>query len=315
MTEKRTYVITGATGRIGGRVARGLLAAGHNVRALGRNPQKLHELADLGAVPGIGDVRDAAFVEQTFDGADAAFLLVSGDRQVRDFRRAFAHIGENYAAALRARRVPAAIFISTIGAHDEKHRGLILVHGDVEQSLDAVPDLNVLHLRAPAFFENLFYFLRPMRERGVLATPILPDAPLEMASTTDVAATALRLLQALDFHGRRAIELHGPQGLTMRRIAQTIARELGRPFPVEHVARDEDIETLVAMGLGRDFATLLNDTWDVFSRYGLLRGTEPSPSSTAPTSIEDFIRQALVPAIVQGEPLSGPRTPQTVVTG
>jgi uncharacterized protein YbjT (DUF2867 family) len=315
MTEKRTYVITGATGRIGGRVARGLLAAGHNVRALGRNPQKLRELADLGAVSGIGDVRDAAFVAQAFDGADAAFLLVNADRQARDYRRAFAHIGENYAAALRTHRVPAAIFISTIGAHHEKYRGLILVHGDVEQSLDAVPDLNVIHLRAPAFFENLFYFLGPMRERGVLATPILPDAPLGMAPTTDVAATALQLLQALNFQGKRSIELHGPQGLTMRRISETIARELGRPFPVEHVTRDADIETLVAMGLGRDFATLLNDTWDVFSRYGLLRATEPSASSTAPTSIEDFVREALVPAIVQRESLSDPRTPQMVSTG
>src|SRR5262245_6975206 len=315
MTEKRTYVITGATGRIGGRVARGLLAAGHNVRALGRNPQKLRELADLGAVSQMGDVRNAAFVQHAFDGADAAFLLVNGDRHARDYRRTFALIGENYAAALGAGRVPAAVFISAIGAHDEQYRGLLLVHGDVEQSLDAVPNLNLIHLRAPAFFENLFYFLRPMRELAVLATPILPDAPLEMAPTTDLAATALQLLLALNFQGKRSIELHGAQGLTIRRIAQTIARELGRPFPVEHVARYADIETLVTMGLGRDFAILLNDTWDVFSRYGVLHATEPSPSSTAPTSMEDFVRQALVPAIVQPEPRLHPRTSQMVVMG
>jgi hypothetical protein len=83
----------------------------------------------------------------------------------------------------------------------------------------------------------------------------------------------------------------------MRRIAQMIATDLGRSFPVEHAARDGDIEALVAMGVGHDFATLLNDTWDVFSRYGLLRMTEPSPASTAPTSMEEFIREAVLPAI------------------
>jgi uncharacterized protein YbjT (DUF2867 family) len=157
-------------------------------------------------------VRDPAFVEAAFQGADAAFLLVNGDRQAPDFCLEFSHIGENCAAALRAGGVPAGVFISTIGAHGEGYRGLILVHGDVEQALNAVTPLRVVHLRAPAFFENLFYFLPSMRGRGVLATPIRPDAPLEMAPTADIALVALQLLQSLEFQGKSSHEIHGPQG-------------------------------------------------------------------------------------------------------
>ena len=46
-----TVVVTGATGKQGGAVAQGLLARGHKVRAVTRNPNSKHAklLADAGA--------------------------------------------------------------------------------------------------------------------------------------------------------------------------------------------------------------------------------------------------------------------------
>ncbi|MEQ1502289.1 MAG: NmrA family NAD(P)-binding protein, partial [Myxococcota bacterium] len=38
MMSKRSVLVTGATGKQGGAVARGLIARGHRVRALSRNP-------------------------------------------------------------------------------------------------------------------------------------------------------------------------------------------------------------------------------------------------------------------------------------
>jgi uncharacterized protein YbjT (DUF2867 family) len=298
MTAPATYTVTAATGHIGRRVALGLLAAGHTVRAVGRDAARLRPLVERGAVPLVGDVRDATFVERCLTGADAAFLVVPPERGERDFRRYFGDVGRVYAEAARRTGLPAALFVSCVGAHDEKHRGLVLVHADVEQILDAVPGLATVHLRAPSFFENLFYFLPAMRARGALASPILPDAPYETVGTQDIAAAAVRLLLgARDFHGHRAVEIHGVDGLTMRAIAAAIGRALGRPFPVEHVARDADVEALVGVGASRDFATLINDTWDLFGKYGVLRGTAPTAASRAPTPIEDFIRDELVPVL------------------
>jgi uncharacterized protein YbjT (DUF2867 family) len=297
MSQKRTYVVTGATGRTGGIVARGLLEAGHTVRAVGRDAERLQSLVDRGAVPFVGDVRDAAFVERAFLGADAAYLVVPADLAARDVRREFGDNGANYAAAARATGLKSAVFLSTIGTHDEQNRGLVLIHTDVERALDAVDGLNVVHLRAPGFFENLFYFLSPMRERGVLSSPIAPDAPLETVGTRDIGEVALRLLQDLDFRGKSAVELHGEAGLTMRKIAERIGRLLDRPFPVEQADRASNIEAIVAAGRGRDFANLLNDTWELFSRKGLLRAEEPTAASRMPTPIDDFLRAELIPAI------------------
>ena len=295
---KRTYVVTAANGRIGGRVARGLLQAGHTVRAIGRNPERLKLLADAGATTYQGDVRDAGFLEQAFRGADAAFLLVSASRTVRDFRRDFGDIGAHFASALRKTGVPSALFVSTIGAHDDRYRGFVLVHGDVERSLDAVSGLNVVHLRAPGFFENLLYWLPRSRTEKALSSPIASDAELDLAPTSDIAAVALSSLLELDVRGRRVVELQGREVLTIREIAKRIGERLGRSFPAVRTPRAEDLDAMIARGASRDFATLMNDTWDTFSTYGLeLRAERADAVVKATTSIDEYIRNEFAPAL------------------
>jgi hypothetical protein len=43
--------------------------------------------------------------------------------------------------------------------------------------------------------------------------------------------------------------------LTMRQIAERVARHLGRAFSVEHMTREADIENLTAHDVSVDFAT------------------------------------------------------------
>ena len=161
---------------------------------LGRDRARLQPLVELGAEPYVGDIQDGAFLERAFRGADSALLIVRADRASRDFRREFADIGIGYAAAARAVGLPAALFLSSTGAHEDRHRGLILVHRDVELALAKVPSLSLTSLRAPFFLENLFCFLPAMKARNAAAMPIDPDAAFDAASTADIATVALRLL-------------------------------------------------------------------------------------------------------------------------
>jgi uncharacterized protein YbjT (DUF2867 family) len=295
---KRTYAITGASGRIGNRVARGLLEAGHSVRAIGRDAGRLKSLVELGAEARVGDVAKRDFVVQAFEGVDAAYLLVSGDRTARDFRRSFARVGDNYANAAEATGLRKALFVSSMGAHDQKHRGLVLVHSDVESALDAVTGTDVLYLRAGAFFENLVYYLPATRARGALTSALDVDAPIDMVATADVAQVALARLLELDFRGKSALEVRGREPLTMRAVAERIARELGRLFGAERAPREAAIEAMVAAGMHRDFSTLMHDTWDTFSRYGLMRAPECAWTAGT-TPIDTYLREAFIPALTK----------------
>jgi uncharacterized protein YbjT (DUF2867 family) len=67
-------LVTGATGFIGGRLAQRLLADGHRVRALVRDPAKAHDLA--GAQLRRGDVLDAVSLRGAGEGISVAYYLV-----------------------------------------------------------------------------------------------------------------------------------------------------------------------------------------------------------------------------------------------
>lgn len=69
-------LVTGATGFIGGRLTRRLLAEGHEVRALVRNPHKANRLRAAGAELFQGDLLEPGSLQGAGDGVDVAYYLV-----------------------------------------------------------------------------------------------------------------------------------------------------------------------------------------------------------------------------------------------
>jgi dihydroflavonol-4-reductase len=69
--------ITGATGFIGGHVARRLRARGDEVVALVRSPEKASALRDLGADLVQGDLDDTDVIRRGLEGADACFHIAA----------------------------------------------------------------------------------------------------------------------------------------------------------------------------------------------------------------------------------------------
>lgn len=71
-----TVLVIGASGFVGRQVARALLADGHTVRCLARDPARVHDLADAGCEVVQGDVLDAASVESALAGVQAAYICI-----------------------------------------------------------------------------------------------------------------------------------------------------------------------------------------------------------------------------------------------
>ncbi|MES1940986.1 male sterility protein-like protein [Salinisphaera sp. T5B8] len=73
--------ITGASGFIGGSLARYLVDRGHAVRGLIRNPDKVEPLTALGITPVLGDLDDAALLAREAGIAEAAINAADSDHQ------------------------------------------------------------------------------------------------------------------------------------------------------------------------------------------------------------------------------------------
>jgi nucleoside-diphosphate-sugar epimerase len=71
------YFVTGATGFIGGRVARQLLAAGHEVIMLARTPSAAQELVTLGVKVHAGDITDKESLRAPMTGVDGVFHIAA----------------------------------------------------------------------------------------------------------------------------------------------------------------------------------------------------------------------------------------------
>jgi nucleoside-diphosphate-sugar epimerase len=71
------YFVTGATGFIGGRVARQLLAAGHGVITLARTPPKAQELVALSVKVHAGDITDKESLRTPMTGVDGVFHIAA----------------------------------------------------------------------------------------------------------------------------------------------------------------------------------------------------------------------------------------------
>ncbi|WP_457653200.1 NAD-dependent epimerase/dehydratase family protein [Rhodocaloribacter sp.] len=71
------YFITGATGFIGGRVARLLVEAGHEVVALVRTPGKAAPLVELGVEVAEGDLTDRESMRAPMTGVDGVFHIAA----------------------------------------------------------------------------------------------------------------------------------------------------------------------------------------------------------------------------------------------
>lgn len=113
------YFITGATGFIGGHLARQLRRDGHDVVALVRSPAAAGDLSALGVRLASGDILDPASLRAPMEGADGVFHLAAWYRVgVRDRTRARAINVDGTRNVLEAARdvgTPKVVYTSTIG--------------------------------------------------------------------------------------------------------------------------------------------------------------------------------------------------------
>jgi uncharacterized protein YbjT (DUF2867 family) len=285
------FVVCGATGNIGSRIAEILLAAGEPVRAIGRERVRLGPLATKGAEPWPGDIGDGAFLEKALSGARGVFILIPPRYDTPDFREYQDRLGASLVTALAKARVPRIIALSSIGAHLDKGTGPILGLHDLETRLGTLKDAEVVCLRPAYFMENHLWSIPLIRNQGINGSPIRGDVPLPMIATADVASTAALLFVEGIFHGHTVRYLLGPRDLTMSEATRILGDAIGKPG-LQYVQFSEEDARKAMAGTGMS-ASVVDAMLEMQRGFnaGIVRPTRGrSEESTTPTTLESFAK-------------------------
>lgn len=222
----------GAGGAQGGPVLRQLLAAGHRVRALVRDPAKNRALAEAGAEVVAGDLADFDSVARASAGVDEVFLMLpfSGGGNPLDY-------ASNAVRAAREAGVKLLV-LNTSGQTPKAPTGLPML--DVRIALEeliAQSGVPSVVLRPTAYMENFLgpWVLPRLRAEGVLPYPVEAERATSWLAAEDLGRFAVAALGRPDLAGR-AFDLGGPQALRGDQIAQAFTAALGRPVRYEAIS-------------------------------------------------------------------------------
>ncbi|MEY9875192.1 NAD(P)H dehydrogenase (quinone) [Streptacidiphilus sp. MAP12-33] len=220
--------VTGATGRVGGRLAARLTDAGATVRALGRDAAKLAELPVPQTAQASYD--DAAAMRRALTGVTTLFLCSAHEGPGRVEIHATA---VDAAVEAGVRRI---VYLSYLGAAPEATFTYARDHWHTEQHIRGT-GLGFTFLRDSSYQSDL---VAMTGDDGVLRGPA-GDGRVAAVTHDDVADAAAAVLLAGPSagHGGATYDLTGPEALTFAEVAAAIGHAAGRAVTYQPETRAE----------------------------------------------------------------------------
>jgi NADH dehydrogenase len=236
-------LVVGATGDLGGEVARRLIAGGRPVRALVRSPERGTRLREAGAELAVGDLRNRTSLDAACSGVDTVITTANSARRGGDDNPRTVDLegNRNLIDAAKAAGVGQFIFVSALGARPDSPVPFLAAKGKTEEYLRAsgVPYTIV----SPTAFMEVW-------TQRLVGGPARAGQPVTLVgegrrkhsfiSAGDVASF---VVSAVDHPAARNARLviGGPEALSFRDVVAVYERALGREIAVRTVRPGEPI--------------------------------------------------------------------------
>ena len=292
------YVVTGATGRTGSAVANYLLDNGQPVRVIGRNLERLTSFVRKGAEPFISEPTDEARLSEAFSGAEAVYVMLQPNYIItsNDFRTYQKSVINAITSALEQAEVKNVVSLSSWGADKEKDTGPVTGLHLLEQRLNQIEQLNVLHLRSGYFMENLLSQIKNLLFHDVARGPFLPDVQFPMIATRDIGRIAGEAMLKGNYQGRQIRELHGSCNLSMSEAVVLIGKAIDKPnLSYIQQTEEEAREEMRMDGFSEHIIGLVLETTRALNTKHIRMLEQRSFENTTPTSFETFINEVFIP--------------------
>ena len=229
-------LIVGASGRLGGTIAKRLLAQGKAVRLMTRTPSNLVHLKQQGAEVVSGDLRNPASLLSACEGVEqvlaaAHALTGKGDNNPQTVDDAG---NRQLIDAAKAAGVKHFIFVSVQGASPDSPLEFFRIKYSTEEYLRA-SGLSFTILRPSAFMDLWSQLIgQPVVEQGKTTIFGRGNNPINFVAVEDVARF---VCTACEDPGacNRVVEVGGPENLTMNQVAEIFERVSGHQAKKRHI--------------------------------------------------------------------------------
>jgi uncharacterized protein YbjT (DUF2867 family) len=231
------HLVVGASGALGSRVARRLLAEGGRVRAASRDPARLASLAELGAEPVRLDLLEPDQFGAALDGVDRVVLASHGLVPPSRRNTPAAVDGEGARCFIDAAAVAGVrrlVFVSVADA-DREATVFARVKRATERHLERAGVAWTV-LRPSIFMENHALVLLGEPLRAGKPVPFFGSGsePLNWISADDVAAEVARVLRDPEAEGA-VRELRGVDRMSRRDALALLERAVGKTARRQHL--------------------------------------------------------------------------------
>ncbi|MFT4023927.1 MAG: NAD(P)H-binding protein [Flavihumibacter sp.] len=220
-------IITGSLGHISRPLTKQLVKQGHTVTVISSNAARQEEIAGLGAVPATGSVQNIDFLAATFSGADAVYCMVPADFSQPDQVGYYEKTGSCYVEAIRRSGVKRVVHLSSYGAHLTSGTGFIGGSYRVEQLPNALPGIQLTHVRPCFFYYNLLSFIPMIRAAGFMGNVYGGDDIIPMVAPQDIAAAVAE--EMVSTKEVRPVRYVVSDERTCREAASVLGQAIGMP--------------------------------------------------------------------------------------
>jgi uncharacterized protein YbjT (DUF2867 family) len=221
-------LVTGATGYIGGRLVPRLLATGHFVRCVARNPSRLASHPWPGVEIVAGNLGDAGDTRRALQDIDVAYYLIHSMAAGATFRERDRQMAQAFGDAAKKAGVRRIIYLGGLGDPAQVHSKHLVSRQEVGNCL-AAGGVPVVEFRAAVIVGSgsaSFEMIRHITEH--LPVMITPTWVNTRCQPIGIRSVMNYLLEALDHPTASGIyEIGGTEVLTYREMMLRYARLRG----------------------------------------------------------------------------------------
>lgn len=292
---KKTIVLLGATGKVGGKISEILLKEGHKVKLIARTADKLKKFGDMGAEIIAADITDVHAVAKAFTNSDSVYVMIPPNFTAVSYRAFQRKAGDATIEAIQRSGIKYVVNLSSCGAHMHEGNGMIAGLAEQEVKLNQLNDVNVLHLRPAYFMDNALLNISLIKGMGINGTTADADHKMPMVATNDIAIIAARHLVHQDFDSKSVHPVLGDRDYSFKELTGIIGNAIGKhdlpyvQFPIEHAK-----QAMINLGFSAAIADDITEM-ETSLKNGIMNYEQRTTENSSPTTAESFAKEVFAP--------------------